>query len=86
MNNLKAARKAKNLSQVEVSQIIGISQPQYSAWENGRSKIDNISLARLAKLFDVTTDFLLGNATPEAGARGVRIPVLGKVVEMRRKF
>lgn len=78
MNNLKQARKAKGLSQIEVSQIIGLSQPQYSAWENGKSKIDNISLSRLAKLFDVSADYLLGADDPSK-SKGVRIPVLGDV-------
>lgn len=78
MNNLKQARKAKGLSQIEVSQIIGLYQPQYSAWENGKSKIDNISLSRLAKLFDVSVDYLLGADDPSK-SKGVRIPVLGDV-------
>ena len=78
MNNLKQARKEKGLSQIEVSQIIGLSQPQYSAWENGKSKIDNISLSRLAKLFDVSADYLLGADDPSK-SKGVRIPVLGDV-------
>lgn len=65
MNPLKAARKAAGLTQVEVAEYIGISQPQYSAWENGRSKIDNVSLSRLATLLNVTADYLLGKEAKE---------------------
>lgn len=80
INNLKAARKAKGLSQVEVSQIIGLSQPQYSAWENGKSRIDSISLSRLATLFDVSVDYLLGKSESEPTSTGGKwIPVLGEV-------
>ena len=51
MNNLKKARRAKGLTQVEVAKIIGLSQSSYSDWERGTTKIDNISLARLSELF-----------------------------------
>lgn len=74
MVNLKAARKAAGLTQQEVADYIGLSQPQYSAWENGKSKIDHVSLEKLAKLFGCTTDSLLIKSP-----KGVRIPVLGDV-------
>ncbi|MBM6898073.1 helix-turn-helix domain-containing protein, partial [Pseudoflavonifractor capillosus] len=74
MVNLKASRKAAGLTQAEVASHIGLSQPQYSAWENGKSKIDHISLERLAKLFGCSVDALINN--PKKAAR---IPVLGDV-------
>ena len=60
MNNLKILRKAKGLTQKEVADFIGISQNNYSYWENGKVKIDNGSLQKLADFFDVTVDYLLG--------------------------
>ena len=56
MNNLKILRKAKGLTQKEVADFIGISQNNYSYWENGKVKIDNGSLQKLADFFDVTVD------------------------------
>jgi len=80
MSRIKDARKAANMTQMEVANRIGLSQPQYSAWENGRSKIDSVSLAKLANLFGVTTDFLLGkDELAMVGSTGIRIPVLGSV-------
>ncbi len=77
MNHMKEARKAAGLTQVEVAKIIGLSQGQYSVWENGKSKVDGISISRLAELFGVTSDYLLGKVdTPQ---NSVRIPVLGAV-------
>lgn len=61
MNNLKAARKAKRMTQVEVARHIGLAQSSYSAWEKGTTKIDHTSLLKLSELFDVTVDYLLGN-------------------------
>lgn len=75
MNNLKAARKAKGLTQSEVAKIIGISQNGYSYWENGKAKIDQQQLIKLAELYGVTTDYLLGKESPQV----TKIPVLGKV-------
>lgn len=78
MNRLKEARKAKRLTQKEVSELIGIGQSGYSYWESGRTKIDNISLGKLAALFEVSVDYLLGNDEAPA-KKGIRIPVLGDV-------
>ena len=78
MNNLKVARKAKGLTQTEVAQAIGLTQNGYSYWENGKAKIDRDQLLKLAALYEVSVDYLLGNTdVPES--RGCRIPVLGDV-------
>lgn len=80
MNNLKAARKAKGLTQVEVARAIGLTQNGYSYWENGKAKIDRDQLLKLANLFDVSVDYLLGNTTTtNTGSQIVRIPVLGSI-------
>lgn len=81
MNNLKAARKAKGLTQVEVARAIGLTQNGYSYWENEKAKIDKDQLLKLASLFEVSVDYLLGNTTVPAvtGSNIVRIPVLGAI-------
>lgn len=80
MNNLKAARKAKNLTQVEVAEYIGLAQSSYCYWEKHDAKIDSESLRKLAELFDTTTDYLLGKTEVPGQKPAVRrIPVLGSV-------
>lgn len=59
---LKEARKSAGLTQKEVAAVVGVNQNTYSYWENGKTKIDSESLAKLSELFGVTTDFLLGKA------------------------
>lgn len=78
MNRLKEARRAKGLTQVEVAKFIGITQGGYSGWERGDVNIDGVSLARLAELFDVTTDYLIGK-TDTQSEKPIKIPVLGSV-------
>lgn len=58
----KEARKSAGLTQKEVAAVVGVNQNTYSYWENGKTKIDSESLAKLSELFGVTTDFLLGKA------------------------
>lgn len=61
-----------------MAKVIGITQNGYSYWENGKAKIDHESLTKLANLFGVTTDYLIG-ISEEADDKSVRIPVLGSV-------
>ena len=78
MLRLKEARKAKGLTQVEVSKIIGISQNGYSDWETGKNRVDAVSLNKLADLYGVSVDYLLGGIETPTNA-ALRIPVLGSV-------
>lgn len=57
---IRKARKKTGLTQTKVANLLGVNQNTYSYWENGKTKIDHFTLAKLAKIFDVSTDFLLG--------------------------
>ncbi len=78
MLRLKEARKAKNLTQSEVASLIGISQNGLSNWETGRTKVDSATLQRLADLYEVTADYLLGKGS-EITQKAIRVPILGSV-------
>lgn len=47
-------------TQEEIAGKIGISRARYSHYENGRSEPDTETLNKLADIFKVSTDFLLG--------------------------
>lgn len=79
MNRLKELRKSKHLTQTDVAKLVGIGQSGYSFWENGRSKIDDASLRKLASFYGVSVDYLLGEDTLPRAVSSVRIPVLGNV-------
>lgn len=77
MNRLKELRKEKQITQSEIAKFIGISQNSYSYWENGKVKIDNESIIKLANYFNVSVDYLLGREVPTlaekaAGAAATR--------------
>lgn len=72
MNKLRELRKQKGLTQLELAKFVGISQNNYSYWENDKVKIDNESIIKLADFFGVSVDELLGRTgfTAEERAAG----------------
>jgi len=56
---LKQARSAKNLSQEDAAEKIGVSRQTISSWENGRSYPDFASTVALSDTYGVTLDSLL---------------------------
>lgn len=57
---LIAQRKMRNMTQQEVANYLGITRAAYSHFETGRNEPDNETLTKLADLFEVSTDYLLG--------------------------
>lgn len=58
--------RGQSRTQEDVAKSIGVSRAAYSHFENNRNQPDNETLAKLAKYFNVTTDYLLGvNNTPQ---------------------
>jgi len=60
MNRLKEVREARGKKQQELASLLKVSQGTLSNWERGVHDPDNEMLFRLSKIFDVTTDYLLG--------------------------
>lgn len=60
MNNFKQARKRAKLTQSDVAKRLNVDQSTYSYWEAGKRNIDANTLAKLAELYGVSTDYLLG--------------------------
>ncbi len=58
--NLIEQRKINQLTQRQVADYLGISQPSYIRYENGQSEPTLANLVKLAELFDVSVDYLLG--------------------------
>ena len=60
MNRIRELRSAAKMNQVELASKIGISQSTLSYWEIGSYEPDHESLIRLADIFNVSVDYLLG--------------------------
>ncbi|MHC5278899.1 helix-turn-helix domain-containing protein [Listeria kieliensis] len=60
-NTLKELRKKENLTQGQLSANLGISRDTLANYEIGRREPDFETLKKIAKYFEVSTDYLLGN-------------------------
>lgn len=56
---IQALRKSHGWSQEQLAEQIGVSRQALSKWENGSAIPDTNNVVQLAKLFGVTTDYLL---------------------------
>ncbi len=64
-NKFRTARQLKKLKVIEAAELLGISQPTLSAWETGNKVPSVEGLEKMANLYGVTTDFLLGRSESE---------------------
>lgn len=60
IKNLTEQRKLNKMTQRQVAEHLGISQPSYIRYENGSAQPTLENLVKLADLFDVSVDYLLG--------------------------
>ena len=58
-SRLKKARKAKNLTQKQLAESIGINQKQYQHWERGRAEPSFDRVKRLSYVLEADIEWLL---------------------------
>lgn len=75
-------RKERDLQQKEVAEAIGMNRIVLNRIELGKRPLRDDEAVALADYFHVTTDYLLKgkSSNQSSSGRGVRIPVLGRVV------
>ncbi len=59
MDRLREIREDRNLKQKDVSKLLNVSQVAYSYYELGKRQIPIDILKKLAKIYNVSTDYLL---------------------------
>lgn len=57
---IKDLREDHDMSQQQVADYLGMKQPQYSRYERGYRDVPTDILIKLAKLYNTSTDYLLG--------------------------
>ena len=60
MNRLRSCREQSGYSQKQVAIEIGVKPPTVSQWESGVKKPSSENYIKLARLFNVSVDFLIG--------------------------
>ena len=58
--NLKKIRQEHKLTQVELANMLGISQKSYSHWETQKTEPTLENVVKLADFFGVSLDWLFG--------------------------
>lgn len=61
IKNLKKLRKTHGISQQHLGEIIGVSQQSVNKYENHNIEPDIYTLSRIAKYFNTSIDYLVGN-------------------------
>ncbi|QLL70258.1 helix-turn-helix domain-containing protein [Lactobacillus sp. 3B(2020)] len=64
-SKIKDLRKASRMSQTDLGKLVHVSQQTITAWENNKAEPASSAIIKLAEVFNVTTDYLLGR--PEKG-------------------
>jgi len=62
ISRIKELREARNLKQEQVAQYLGIERPAYSQRESGDRKFQVDEIMKLADLFEISCDELLGRS------------------------
>ena len=57
---LRELRDEKDLTQTEIAKMLGMSQTGYSKYETGENDIPTDVLIKLAKFYNTSIDYLLG--------------------------
>ena len=57
---IRELRLSANMSQTELAELLYLSQDTISLWERDKSKPDIDAVISLVKIFNVTSDYLLG--------------------------
>ncbi len=63
-------RKAQDLTQAQLGELVGVTQQQIASFEIGRRRIPVSNLPLLAKALDVSIEALIGGSTKAASKRG----------------
>lgn len=79
---LKEIRKRKNLSQTEVADLLKISQSNYSKYEKGTIEPNIETIIKLANIFNVSTDEILGIPKKEDIALTEKKALLNTIEEL----
>lgn len=79
MNKLKDLRKARNISQADIADVLGIKPAAVSKYETGRVPLSEDSIEKLCLLLQVSADELLGLSTVEKARPSMASKVMGQV-------
>ena len=92
---LRELREKSGLSQTDVAKYLKITRQAYNHYETGKRTPDTKTISEIARLFSVTTDYLLGREPLDAKKDGppseedeppVDDPVIAQIMDVVRQM
>ena len=81
MNRIREFRKKIGMTQIELSNVLNISQGSLSGYETGRIEPDNTTLMKMADIFHVSVDEILGyNKSPQKSDVQEKLSEIGSAI------
>ena len=71
MDRLRGLREDNDLTQKQISEVLGTSQTMYARYERGANELPIRHLITLCKFYNVSADYLLGT-TPDTNRKQKR--------------
>jgi transcriptional regulator with XRE-family HTH domain len=81
-SRIRSIRRQKDMSGTKVAEMLGISAQYYYDIEKGKRNLSAEMAARLAEIFGVTTDYLLGRTDEPKSDRDLKLPELTEKDEL----
>ncbi|MCM1235309.1 MAG: helix-turn-helix domain-containing protein [Ruminococcus flavefaciens] len=86
---IKTLRMSNNLTQNDIAKRLGITRSSVNAWEMGISVPSTMYIVELARLFSVSTDYILGlehrAVLDISGLDGESVRILNDMVQYMRE-
>ena len=79
MNRIKELRKARGITQDELTGILNVQRATLSKYETGFIPLTADTISILTEYFNVTSDYLLGHTKYPTKEKGHKVPVLGAI-------
>lgn len=79
-DRLKYLREQKKLSQLELAKLLGVDRTMIGKYELKNNQPRKDVLEKMVEIFNVEPSYLMGFDTVTDDKKGVKIPVLGRVV------
>ena len=84
--NIKIARENKKLTQLELGNLVGVSNTVISNWEKGLNKPDADMLCKLCYALDVDANFLLDYQKNDNVSNSLSVNLTPQQLEFLNKF
>lgn len=84
--NIKVLRKANGLTQIELAQQLGITQASVTDYETNKKCPALEKIQKMAELFGVTLDALMGNSEAPVATKKKSIHKNSRSAQMQKHF